>query len=296
MGPPLGGLLVAAGAALAFGVPGALWALAAVMLLGLPGTYRTVRTTRTTLRADVAEGLRFLWHDRILRTLAMMVGGINFASNAAFAVFVLYAVGPDSPLGLSEPAYGVLLTATAVGAFAGSFVAERVVGTLGRARSLTLTTLGTVAFVGVPAVTTNAWVIGAVSAVGGAGIAVWNVVTLSLRQRITPDALLGRLNACYRLLAWGRCPWAPPSAACSASSSGCARCSWSWRRCPARRCWGCSSWTTGRWTPRRLPRTRATPIRLRPTPLGGRPRRSRTPRVSPRPCRGCGRGAGAARG
>jgi MFS family permease len=206
VGPPLGGLLVAAGAALAFGVPGALWALAVVMLLGLPGTYRTVRTTRTTLRADVAEGLRFLWHDRILRTLAMMVGGINFASNAAFAVFVLYAVGPDSPLGLAEPAYGVLLTATAVGAFAGSFVAERVVGTIGRARSLALTILGTVAFVGVPAVTTDAWVIGAVSAVGGAGIAVWNVVTLSLRQRITPDALLGRLNACYRLLAWGTLP------------------------------------------------------------------------------------------
>ncbi len=206
VGPPLGGLLVAAGAAVAFGVPGALWALAVVLLLGLPGTYRTARTTRTTLRADVAEGLRFLWHDRILRTLAMMVGGINFASNAAFAVFVLYAVGPGSPLGLSEPAYGVLLTATAVGAFAGSFVAERVVGTIGRARSLALTILGTVALVGVPAVTTNAWVIGAVSAVGGAGIAVWNVVTLSLRQRITPDALLGRLNACYRLLAWGTLP------------------------------------------------------------------------------------------
>ncbi|CPU67016.1 H+ Antiporter protein [Mycobacteroides abscessus] len=62
------------------------------------------------------------------------------------------------------------------------------------------------ALVGVPAVTTNAWVIGAVSAVGGGGIAVWNVVTLSLRQRITPDALLGRLNACYRLLAWGTLP------------------------------------------------------------------------------------------
>src|SRR6478735_4190864 len=167
------------------------------MLLGLPGTYRTVRTTRTTLRADIGEGLRFLWHDRILRTLAMMVGGINFASNAAFAVFVLYAVGPDSPLGLPAPA---------VGAFAGSFVAERVVGTIGRARSLALTILGTVALVGVPAVTTNAWVIGAVSAVGGAGIAVWNVVTLSLRQRITPDALLGRLNSCYRLLAWGTLP------------------------------------------------------------------------------------------
>jgi MFS family permease len=206
VGPPLGGLLVAAGAAVAFGLPGALWALAVGLLVGLPGSYRPERTTRTTLRADIAEGLRFLWHDRILRTLALMVGGINFASNAAFAIFVLYAVGPDSPLGLSEPAYGVLLTTTAVGAFAGSFVAERVVGLVGRARSLALTVLSTVALVGVPAVTTNAWVIGAVYAVGGAGIAVWNVVTVSLRQRITPDALLGRLNSCYRLVAWGTMP------------------------------------------------------------------------------------------
>ena len=206
VGPPLGGLLVAAGAAVAFGLPGALWALAAGLLVGLPGSYRPERTTRTTLRADIAEGLRFLWHDRILRTLALMVGGINFASNAAFAIFVLYAVGPDSPLGLSEPAYGVLLTTTAVGAFAGSFVAERVVALLGRARSLALTVLSTVALMGVPAVTTDAWVIGAVYAVGGAGIAVWNVVTVSLRQRITPDALLGRLNSCYRLLAWGTMP------------------------------------------------------------------------------------------
>ncbi|MFB7889524.1 MFS transporter [Cellulosimicrobium cellulans] len=206
VGPPLGGLLVAAGAAVAFGLPGALWALAVGLLVGLPGSYRPERTTRTTLRADIAEGLRFLWHDRILRTLALMVGGINFASNAAFAIFVLYAVGPDSPLGLSEPAYGVLLTTTAVGAFAGSFVAERVVVLVGRARSLALTVLSTVALVGVPAVTTNAWAIGAVYAVGGAGIAVWNVVTVSLRQRITPDALLGRLNSCYRLVAWGTMP------------------------------------------------------------------------------------------
>jgi MFS family permease len=206
VGPPLGGLLVAAGAAMAFGLPGALWALAVGLLVGLPGSYRPERTTRTTLRADITEGLRFLWQDRLLRTLALMVGGSNFASNAAFAVFVLYAVGPESSLGLSEPAYGVLLTATAVGAFAGSFVAERVVALLGRARSLALTVLGTVALIGVPAVTTSPWAIGAVYAVGGAGIAVWNVVTLSLRQRITPDALLGRLNSCYRLVAWGTMP------------------------------------------------------------------------------------------
>jgi MFS family permease len=206
VGPPLGGLLVAAGAAVAFGLPGALWALAVGLLVGLPGSYRPERTTRTTLRADIGEGLRFLWHDRLLRTLALMVGASNFASNAAFAVFVLYAVGPDSPLGLSEPAYGVLLTTMAVGAFAGSFVAERVVAFVGRARVLMLTVLTTAALIGVPAVTTSPWVIGVVNVAGGAGIALWNVVTLSLRQRITPDALLGRLNSCYRLVAWGTMP------------------------------------------------------------------------------------------
>jgi hypothetical protein len=34
----------------------------------------------------------------------------------------------------------------------------------------------------------------------------WNVITVSLRQRITPDRLLGRVNSAYRLLAWGTMP------------------------------------------------------------------------------------------
>ena len=45
------------------------------------------------MRADIAEGLRFLWRHSVLRPLAIMTGVFNLASNAAFAVFVLYAVG-----------------------------------------------------------------------------------------------------------------------------------------------------------------------------------------------------------
>jgi hypothetical protein len=55
-------------------------------------------------------------------------------------------------------------------------------------------------------VTTSVPVIFVVWLVAAAiGIA-WNVVTVSLRQRIVPDALLGRVNATYRLLAWGTMP------------------------------------------------------------------------------------------
>jgi MFS family permease len=206
VGPPLGGVLVTAGVAAAFATPAGLWAVAVGVLLLLRGSFRVERTHRTTLRADIREGLRFLWRNPVLRTLAVMVGVSNFATNAVWAVLVLYAVGPGSAMGLTDPGFGLLLTATAAGSLVGSFVAEWAERHLGRARTLNLSIFTFAAFVGVPAVTADAYVIGAVYFVGGLTIAVWNVITVSLRQRITPDRLLGRLNSAYRLVAWGTIP------------------------------------------------------------------------------------------
>ena len=207
VGPPVGGFLVLAGAVTAFATPAALWAVAIGALLLVPGPYRVERTERTSLRADVAEGLRFLWGHRLLRTLAAMVGTFNFASNAAWAVLVLYAVGPESAVGLSEPAFGALLAASAAGMLTGSLVAERVERWLGRGRALLVATLGCALLVAGPALTDNAVLIGAAFLVSGTCSGVWNVITVSLRQRVTPDRLLGRLNSGYRLVAWGSRPF-----------------------------------------------------------------------------------------
>jgi MFS family permease len=206
VGPPLGGFLVLAGAVTAFATPAGLWAVAIGALLLVPGPYRVERTERTSLRADVAEGLRFLWRHKLLRTLAAMVGTSNFASNAAWAVLVLYAVGPGSAVGLSEPAFGALLATSAAGMLAGSLVAERVEARLGRSRALLVATAGCTLLVAGPALTSNAVLIGTAFFVSGICTAVWNVITVSLRQRVTPDRLLGRLNSGYRLLAWGSRP------------------------------------------------------------------------------------------
>ncbi|WP_028472890.1 MFS transporter [Nocardioides alkalitolerans] len=206
VGPPLGGLLVAAGLWVALGAPALLWIAAIGALALVRGTFRVERAVRTTLRADIGEGLRFLVGNPVLRTLAVMVGVLNLGSSAVFAVFVLYAVGPGSPLGLTEPGYGLLLTAGAVGAVVGSLAAPWVARVLGRSGSLLLCiAVGAVAL-GAPAVTTDVVLVGGLFALNGLTIAVWNVVTVSLRQRITPDALLGRLNSAYRLLAWGTMP------------------------------------------------------------------------------------------
>ncbi|SDH30245.1 Predicted arabinose efflux permease, MFS family [Leifsonia sp. 98AMF] len=206
VGPPLGGFLVATGVALAFGAPVLLWLAAIGMLLLVRGHYRADRPERTTIRADIAEGLRFLRGSTLLRTLAIMVGVFNFASSAVFTVFVLYAVGPQSAMKLTDPGYGLLLTASAVGSVLGTFLAEPAERLLGRARGLALTIVGSLLTVATPFFTTNPFVIAAGMLIGGVTVSIWNVITVSLRQRVTPTRLLGRVNSAYRLLAWGTMP------------------------------------------------------------------------------------------
>ena len=206
VGPPLGGLLVAIGMVAGFAVPAALWLAAVGVLLMVPGTFRVEREQKSTLRSDIGEGLRFLWNQKILRTLAVMTGVFNFASSAAFAVLVLFAVGPASEMKLSEVGFGLLLTTSALGSVVGSFISERVEARLGRSKSLTLTVFGCALFIGAPALTNNPYVLGPIFFVGGILIVLWNVITVSLRQRITPNGLLGRVNSAYRLLAWGTMP------------------------------------------------------------------------------------------
>jgi MFS family permease len=206
LGPPLGGFLVAAGVMVGLIAPGAIWLSALVVLWMVRGSFRVDRDQPTTLRADIAEGLRFLWGHTLLRTLAIMVGGFNLASNAAFAVFVIYAVGSESAMGLTEPAYGALLTTIAAGSLVGSFLAERLERRFGRARSLWLTVAGSSLLIGAPALSASPFVLGVAFFVGGFTIMVWNIITVSLRQRIAPDRLLGRVISGYRMVAWGTMP------------------------------------------------------------------------------------------
>ncbi|HEX7171684.1 MAG TPA: MFS transporter [Candidatus Limnocylindria bacterium] len=206
VGPPLGGVLIGISVPLVLGSSIAGYALAALGLTLLVGSFRPQRSgPPTRLTSDIAEGLRYLWRNRVLRTMAFMVGGMNLASTATFAVLVLYAVSPG-PMRLSEPAFGVLLTTFAIGSLLGSFVAASLQRRFGRVRMLFLSVVIIGAGLAVPAFTTSAILIGASFALSGVFIVVWNVITVTLRQRIVPDGLLGRVNAGYRLFAWGTQP------------------------------------------------------------------------------------------
>ncbi len=205
-GPMLGGFLAAASIALAFASSAAAYFVAAVVLLALAGNYVPARrgTVPTRLRTDIAEGLRYLVGHRLLRTMAIMVGVMNFASNAVFAVFPLYALRPG-PMGLTERGLGLFFAVFAVGGVAGSLITPRLVKWWGRSTCLAVTVVAGAVMVAAPLLTEPVLVATA-SVVGGGFIMTWNVITVSLRQRIVPDHLLGRVNSAYRLLAWGTLP------------------------------------------------------------------------------------------
>jgi MFS family permease len=201
--PPLGGLLFAVAASVPFFLDAGSYAVAAVLVLFMRGKFKAERqegTPPTTMRAEISEGLRWLWGNRLLRTLAVSLGIMNLTSTAAISIFVLFA---QERLGLGSVGYGILLTSTAVGGVVGSLMAEHMVGWLGAGTTMRIGLLLEAISAGVIALSREPLVVGAMLALFGFHAIVWNVVTISLRQQIIPEHLLGRVNSVYRLLGLG---------------------------------------------------------------------------------------------
>jgi predicted MFS family arabinose efflux permease len=177
-----------------------------LILVALPGPYRPPARPPARMRTDIAEGLRELWQHPTLRALGLLGAVLNLANAAYFAVLVLFIVGPSSPMGLTEVGYGLLAAVLAGGSVAGSLLAGRLEETFGPRR----TALGGVALASaamlVPVVTTSVVAVTAMAAVLGFASVLVNVVIVSSRQRIVPRALLGRVNASFRVLVMGASP------------------------------------------------------------------------------------------
>ncbi|MBA2364328.1 MAG: MFS transporter, partial [Chloroflexia bacterium] len=136
VGPPLGGFLFAAAAALPFLLAGASFAAACALVLALRGTFRVERrepAPPTRLRGEIAEGVRWLARHRLLRSMAMALGLMNLTMAAWNSILVLFAT---ERLGLGPRGFGLLLSAYALGGTAASAVAHQIITRLGPGRTL----------------------------------------------------------------------------------------------------------------------------------------------------------------
>jgi MFS family permease len=211
IGPPLGGALLAVGLAVPFVLDTVSFAAAALLVFLIRGSFRASPAAgtgdeaapRPSMRAAIGEGLRWLWAHRLLRALAIVLGVMNLATALAFATFVLFA---QEVLELGAAGFGVLSTAMAVGAVLGSVLAANVSRWIGPGAALLMTLVVGVVVPLVVGLTSSALLVGAVSVAFGFTMVLWNVITVSLRQSIIPDHLLGRVNSVYRFLGWGGMP------------------------------------------------------------------------------------------
>ncbi|MEV6105610.1 MFS transporter [Streptomyces sp. NPDC051940] len=160
------------------------------------------------LRRELVEGLSFVTRHKLLRIIAGTTATSNFFGRILFTGYTIYLV---RELDLSAGVIGVTFACASVGSVIGVFLAERCARRAGLGRAIVWSILiGNAALLLIPAagslglLTVPTLVIGMF--IWGMANPVYNINQVSLRQAITPERLLGRMNASMRFLVWGTVP------------------------------------------------------------------------------------------
>ena len=121
-------------------------------------------------------------------------------------IMIALVLHAQENLGLSAQAYGLMLAGGAVGGIAGSLSGERIARTLGPVRTMHWALVASPVGFAAIALAPGPWLVAMAFAMMEFAGLVWNVVSVSTRQRMIPNAIMGRVNSLYRLLAWGMIP------------------------------------------------------------------------------------------
>lgn len=196
-GPALGGALVSWAGASATFVLAAVMSLAAIALLWRLGEPPLAsRAARHPLR-EVQDGAIFVWRDPMLRAILLTAAVWNIAWFVLQAAYVPYAM---RVLGLGADVVGATLGAFGAGMVVGALLAPRIVQAMPFGRAVQVGPVVSVLAAAVMASTLvmpSAWVAGLSFFLFGAGPIVWAITSTTLRQSLTPAAMLGRVGALF---------------------------------------------------------------------------------------------------
>lgn len=203
VGPPLAGLLIALAVPLPFAIDAVTFAIAAwcVWLIAMPA--RVAPKMPDGFWLQMREGMAWIYAHKLILRLAIMLGVLNMLTMITLTVLILFS---QEVLGLSAASYGILLTAGAAGGVLGGLFAPRIVARIGGDASVKIALLFYPLINIAIFLTSNPYVVAVALFFEMFAAILWNVVTVSLRQRTIPDALLGRVNSIYRFFGWGMMP------------------------------------------------------------------------------------------
>jgi MFS family permease len=203
VGQPLGGALFGISRLLPFAADAISYTVSVVSLFFVRTAFQEERPRSVTrLRAEMLEGVRWLWQQRFLRAGVFLVAGSNFAFSAMLLALIVRA----KDLGASSATVGIMLAFLGGGAIVGSLVAPSVQRRVHTKwviiASFWAWAIGAFvsAFVGSP------YALGAIWAVGGIFGPIFNVAFSAYRYALVPDRLLARVGSAALVVAWGAIP------------------------------------------------------------------------------------------
>jgi MFS family permease len=159
-----------------------------------------------SLHRELVDGIKYLLRHRYWRWISMSTATFNFFGNVVFAILIVYLV---RGLGMSALAIGITLSLSGAGGIVAAFLAGKIGARLGIGRTILLGTIvDALAYPLVP-LAPKAFPIPFIVVGFGLidfGVVLYNVSVISLTQALTPERLLGRVNASRRFIVWGTIP------------------------------------------------------------------------------------------
>jgi MFS family permease len=204
IGPPLGAALFVFDHGLPILIDAVSFAVAAALIWSIRhASPPRERATDRHLGRELKEGLTYLWRHKLLRSLCLLLLVVNAVGAGIVAILVLYVL---EVLHLPEAGFGWLVAIYAVGGVIGGLITPRLSKRIPVFASLLASMLiSGLAIIAFGLLSTFALVAIAATVLGLAGTW-WNVVTITLRQRLVPPALLGRVTSVYRMVAFCAAP------------------------------------------------------------------------------------------
>jgi MFS family permease len=209
-GPVVGsGLLQIAAAPFAIVLDALSFVLSGLCLRSIPTSGQPpARTTRNSVLADVAVGIRLVVRHPLLRPIALCSATLNLFFQMLMAVYVLYVT---TRLHLPPALLGLILGAGSLSALGGALISTRAANRFGTGPTI-IAAAALSAIGGLTLALADGDGLGTLPVLIAAQvllvmpIPIYNINQLSLRQAITPAGLRGRVNATMRCLVWGTMP------------------------------------------------------------------------------------------
>ena len=179
------------------------YVMSVVSLLLIKTEFRLAKAAPSApLRAEIVEGLRWLWHKPLIRYMAFLTGGLNLVNAAVPLIVIVLA----KEMGARDVEIGLIFSIGGIGGIIGSLIGGQIQKRFSFGQVIIAVIWLEALLFPLYALVPHFILLGAIYALIYTMSPIYNVVQFSYRLSLIPDALQGRVNSTFRLMAFGFMP------------------------------------------------------------------------------------------